>query len=558
MRFTVAASSLILSCLAAAVSAESVALLIGNEDYDRLNDVRRADDVARAALSLDRAGVRTIARRDASMDDMRAALSEFGQMVGSSDTLIVVLSGRFVHTATETYFLPTDGDAGPLASLSSRALPLSTVTAWLAGAPGQAVLILSTDELSGAYSAYVQSGIGDIELPQGVTMLTGAPAATRRFIEDVVSQPDARLIAEAADDNMTVSGFAPRDFVILQAPTPEVVEETPPQQPSNEFTRLNDIRAWRNADNANTPEAYQDYIEQNPGGAFVRMAQNRIQALTDTPEARAERIEQSLDLNRDQRREIQRDLSLLDFNTRGIDGIFGRGTRAAIASWQQAQGFDATGFLSREQITRLDAQAERRAAELEAEAERRRAEQLAADRAFWDETGARGDEPGLRAYIGRYPDGEYSEIAKERLAQIERQKRRDTNARDRQLWDEASRENTAAAYGDYLELSPQGAFRDEAADRIKAMRDQQQNAQANSAAARQEQALNLTPRTRQVIESRLDALDLRPGKVDGQFDANTRRAIRRYQSARGMEPTGYLNEKVVVQLMADTVRSIFR
>ena len=50
---------------------------------------------------------------------------------------------------------------------------------------------------------------------------------------------------------------------------------------------------------------------------------------------------------------------------------FGRGTRTAITDWQKAQGFDATGFLTAEQITRLDAQAERRAAELEAEAETR-------------------------------------------------------------------------------------------------------------------------------------------------------------------------------------------
>jgi len=61
-----------------------------------------------------------------------------------------------------------------------------------------------------------------------------------------------------------------------------------------------------------------------------------------------------------------------------------------------------------------------------------------------------------------------------------------------------------------------------------------------------------------VVEQRLDRMGLRPGRVDGVFDTDTRRAIRRYQQARNMEETGYLNEAVVVQLMADTVRSIFR
>ena len=226
--------------------------------------------------------------------------------------------------------------------------------------------------------------------------------------------------------------------------------------------------------------------------------------------------------------------------------------------WQKAQGFEETGFLTRDQITRLDAQAERRATELEAEAERRRVEQLAADRAFWDETGAFDDEAGLRAYLGRYPDGEYSEIAQERLAEIERQKRRDTDARDRQLWDEATQVNTERAYRDYLELAPRGAFRDEAETRIARIRAEESNAQANSAAARAEQAMNLSPRTRQVIEDRLDKLGLRPGPVDGTFDNDTRRAIRRYQASRNLEESGYLNEAVVVQLLADSVRQIFR
>ena len=36
---------------------------------------------------------------------------------------------------------------------------------------------------------------------------------------------------------------------------------------------------------------------------------------------------------RDQRRDVQRGLTLLEFDTRGTDGIFGRGSRAAIAAW---------------------------------------------------------------------------------------------------------------------------------------------------------------------------------------------------------------------------------
>lgn len=542
-------------------TAQSVALLFGTEDYERVNDVRRGDEIADAARALDRAGVRVVARRDGELNEMRQALAEFGQMAEASDRMLIALGGRFLHSATETYYLPSDADTGPLATLAGSTLPLSTVLAWLADKPGNAILVLATDDIDARYGAFLSAGLGDFTVPQGVTVLTGAPRDAARFIEDRVARPGTDLVAAAERADLIVTGYAARGITFVEDdPLPTVTAPTRPPQSSTDTAarRLADIQAWRSADAANTVDAYEGYIDAFPDGEFRRMAENRIQALTDTPEARAERAEQALDLNRDQRREIQRDLSLLDYNTRGIDGIFGRGTRAAISAWQQREGFEATGFLTADQITRLDAQAERRAAELEAEAERRRAQQLAQDRAFWDETGALGDEAGLRAYLGRFPDGEYSETAREQLASIERQKRRDTDARDRQLWDEATQENTARAYRDYLELSPNGAFRDEATTRIAALDQAAREAEANSQAAREEQALNLSPRTKQIIEGRLEALDLRPGRVDGVLDEDSRRAIRRYQAARNMPETGYLNEALVVQLLADSVRQIFR
>ena len=149
-------------------------------------------------------------------------------------------------------------------------------------------------------------------------------------------------------------------------------------------------------------------------------------------------------------------------------------------------------------------------------------------------------------------------MANERLAVIENRKRTRADRRDRQLWDQVTEVNTAEAYRVYLERSPNGAFREEAQARLNELNRAAENAQANARFARAEASMNLSPRTRQVIESRLKALGLRPGPVDGVFDNDTRRAIRRYQSARNMEETGYLSEAVVVQLMADTVRQIFR
>ena len=78
-------------------SAQTAALLIGTEDYDRVSDVRRGDEIADAASALDRAGVRVVSRRDSDLDDLTQALSEFGQMASGSDRLLIALGGRFLH-----------------------------------------------------------------------------------------------------------------------------------------------------------------------------------------------------------------------------------------------------------------------------------------------------------------------------------------------------------------------------------------------------------------------------------------------------------------------------
>ena len=206
----------------------------------------------------------------------------------------------------------------------------------------------------------------------------------------------------------------------------------------------------------------------------------------------------------------------------------------------------------------MNFRAERRATEIEIEAERQRELLLANDTRFWNQTGASGSEDGLRRYLQRYPDGEFAEVAVARLDTLENQKRTRASAGDRQLWGRVQQIDTVPAYEEYLRRARQGAFREEALARIAQLKSARANANQFSAARQAEQSLNLSPRTRQIVESRLRSLDLNPGRVDGVFDRDTRRAIRRYQAARNLEQSGFLSEQVVVRLLADSVRQIFQ
>ncbi len=71
----------------------------------------------------------------------------------------------------------------------------------------------------------------------------------------------------------------------------------------------------------------------------------------------AEQAELALNLNRNDRRELQAALTALGFDTNGIDGFFGPGTRSAIKGYQGAKGAQQTGYLTASLASQLIAEA---------------------------------------------------------------------------------------------------------------------------------------------------------------------------------------------------------
>ena len=88
--------------------------------------------------------------------------------------------------------------------------------------------------------------------------------------------------------------------------------------------------------------------------------------------------EEALGLDRDARMLVQRSLDSLGFDAGPVDGAFGPKTRGAIGAWQEAKGYDETGYLTEEQAEVLKAFG--REAERRAEAERKAREEAEARR----------------------------------------------------------------------------------------------------------------------------------------------------------------------------------
>ncbi|MBW7922913.1 MAG: peptidoglycan-binding protein [Rubellimicrobium sp.] len=557
MRILALCASLTLA--AAPALAGDLALVVGTERYDTLPRLSRAAEPTVATSGISALGFDVAVLRNGNAEDTRAALVRFLGEVPQAGRLIVALSGRFVTDGNRTWYLPADALRPALIDVGGDGVSLESLLAVLARAPGQALLLLAADpRATGDFDPWLHEGIGALAVPQGVTVLTGEPRPVAEFMQNALARPEGDLAALiAADGRLQAQGFLPAPFAFM----PPLAEAVVPATPDDADIAADDA-LWRRVVAQDNVEAYRGYLRQFPQGRHASEATAAVAAILAEP-FRDERLaEEALGLTRDQRRGVQTDLTTLGFDTRGIDGIFGQGSRRAIANWQQENGFAQSGYLGMEQIQRLSAQAARRQAEAAAEAERQRQAAERLDRAYWEETGAIGDEAGLNAYLGRYPSGVFAADARRALERLTAERAAAQAAREASAWDSARGRGTIEAFRAYLRDFPQGAHAAEARARIAALEapvtpepepepevDGALGAEIERARAA-EAELGLNALTARLVESRLAALGLDPGPVDGRFDSSTRDALRRYQERNGLIVTGYLDEGTVARLLA--------
>ncbi|MEO0913147.1 MAG: peptidoglycan-binding domain-containing protein, partial [Pseudomonadota bacterium] len=298
---------------------------------------------------------------------------------------------------------------------------------------------------------------------------------------------------------------------------------------------------WQLASGSNDRVLIEAYLSRFPNGRHVAAARR----LLGNP---AEQDERSIGLTDEARRVIQRNLTILGYDTRGIDGIFGPATRGAIKRWQQSRDLEATGYLKQPQLAMLRGDASRRREEIRAaEWQRKRA-----DTAFWQQTGKNNTKAGLVRYLQRYPNGVHSRQANRMLNQIRNREAASARQEDRAAWQRARDINTIPAYRQYLQTYRQGAFRDRAEERIEELRRAEQRQARRAAYRAEEQDLELSRASVRTLERRLDRLDFEPGPADGEITRDTRRAIRQFQSSQELDVTGFFNARTVRRLLAVT------
>jgi hypothetical protein len=142
--------------------------------------------------------------------------------------------------------------------------------------------------------------------------------------------------------------------VAVEAPNTPAVAAGPTSEVELEF--------WRSIKDSNKPEELNAYLTNYPSGTFKSLALARIASLQDGPSTATRNLTAAVDpatfteeadqtsedqigLDRGQRRDVQRRLTSLGFDTKAT-GKFDDATRAVITRWQAARGYPKTGFLN--------------------------------------------------------------------------------------------------------------------------------------------------------------------------------------------------------------------
>jgi hypothetical protein len=260
--------------------ADPSALLIANEDYSNLGSVRYGDSILGAERDLRRAGMVVEAFDDLSTVPLLTELNTWVQAAPKDELLVIALSGRFVNDGTQSWFLGTDARDPRLFSVAGMGVSVSSVLRVLDDHPGQALLVLGEEGDDDRVGTYLSEGLGPIDPPQGVTVLSGVPFAVADSLQAFARSGGNVSDAVNAGRNVELSGFAPRVLSFGDQDGGSVAIQTPtqPTQPA-----ANEQSEWARAKTQDTIFAYETYLNQFPNGANADRSKAVIKEIQTEP-----------------------------------------------------------------------------------------------------------------------------------------------------------------------------------------------------------------------------------------------------------------------------------
>ena len=287
-----------------------------------------------------------------------------------------------------------------------------------------------------------------------------------------------------------------------------------------------DKNAYIAAQEANTAAAYRDYLAKFPKGAYRVNAERALERLGATAETNsAAQAEARLRITSSQKVAVQRELTRLGYRTYGTDGVWGRNTRTAIATWQRDRGDKVTGYVTEAQLRVLL-------------------------------RGAVVTPPEDEDEVGTSPVAVEAALKLTRTQRVEIQRQLSALGFDAGVADGLWGAKTRGAIKSWQRANRQAQTGYVTAAQVKLLASQAGSAApspgTDNEAALEESLLELTRSERVDLQRRLTRLGYETLRTDGTFGPGTRRAIAEWQADGGEPATGYLTADQVRLIRVET------
>ena len=370
-------------------AAKRVALVVGNSAYEKVSPLRNpVNDATLVANTLRRLGFDVLEKTDATQQELKSAIRDFGRRLrtaGSDAVGLFYFAGHGVQSGEHNYLIPLGAPIEEEADLEFEAVPAR----WVLGrmeAAGNALNVVILDACrNNPYKSGFRTGsrgLSRMEAPTGSLIAYSAGPGSVARDGKGQNSPYALALADA----MEVSGLKVEE--VFKRVRNSVLEETAERQTPWEESSLRgdfyfrggpstasvpavdtqprpslDQRAkdaYEVAERIDTIDAYMVVVRQFPGHVYALLAQKHIDKLRAAKPARGNpaAVEAGLSLSADEIRLIQMGLKSEGLDPGGADGKLGPKTRTALLAWQESQGLPQTGRLDKEQATALRSKGE--------------------------------------------------------------------------------------------------------------------------------------------------------------------------------------------------------
>jgi Caspase domain/Putative peptidoglycan binding domain len=409
MRYLTIFLSLICMLFAADAARDSakadkrVAFVVGNGAYRNVATLPNPPIDAKAmAAVLRNVGFEVVEGTNLTRDTMTERLLEFGQKAQGADVAVFFYAGHGIAISGTNYLLPVDADIKSEMDVKLGAAINIDLTLDQTMSDAKVKLVFldacrdnpfaaKIKSNSATRSVSVGSGLAEMKSGEGTliafatgpgqTALDGHEGTNSPFTRaliDNITQPgieiqQAMTKVRAEVNEQTNKGQLPWGHTNLigsvylnPAPTPTAAAPAT-ASPALASTSANadvELEFWRSIKDSNKPEELNAYLSSYPNGQFKSLALARIASLGDpaasnNPQTRNltsvdpatfnadsnQVTEDQIGLDKGQRRDVQRRLNGLGFDTK-VTGKFDESTRAVITRWQAARGYPTTGFLN--------------------------------------------------------------------------------------------------------------------------------------------------------------------------------------------------------------------